>query len=125
MVCSAASGPDGLFAFEELTEAATEERASEYAADSKTEREQGSSYFEHFEYTFGDEYSCEDKPYLRDAEAKDKRFTGKDEVFAFRRVQSRLREMMTDEYLRVQHLCFTTQEVNVDLLLSSTRRLEA
>ena len=49
----------------------------------------------------------------------DKRFTGEEEIFTFRRVESRLSEMMSVEYLRLQHLCFVTQDVDVDLLLRS------
>lgn len=43
---------------------------------------------------------------------------GEEEVFALRRVESRMREMLTEEYLRLQHLCFTTQDVRVSLLLT-------
>ena len=40
---------------------------------------------------------------------------GEEEVFAFRRVESRLKEMMTEEYLQLQHLLFTTTEVTISL----------
>lgn len=39
----------------------------------------------------------------------DKRFTGEDEIFALTRIESRLAEMMSEEYLRLQHMCFITE----------------
>ena len=120
LVCTAAHSPDSLFAYEALSKAAQQETYDDYYVDSTTEREQGRFYID-FDHDFGDEYACDDKAYLK-PEA-DKRFTGEDEIFAFRRVESRLKEMMTEEYLRLQHLCFTTQEVNVKMLLGTAREL--
>eukprot|EP00667_Euglena_gracilis_P008773 EG_transcript_8895 len=111
LVCTAARPLNQLFAYEELTAADTSENFDEYYAQSTTEREQG-RFFMDFTADFGEEYSNANRP-AADGSPRDKRFTGEEEVFALRRVESRMREMLTEEYLRLQHLCFTTQDVRV------------
>eukprot|EP01063_Lacrimia_lanifica_P001740 TRINITY_DN1089_c0_g6_i1.p1 TRINITY_DN1089_c0_g6~~TRINITY_DN1089_c0_g6_i1.p1 ORF type:complete len:534 (+),score=208.77 TRINITY_DN1089_c0_g6_i1:60-1661(+) len=46
------------------------------------------------------------------------RFTGEEDVFAFKRVESRLAEMATDEYLLLPHLNFVPDDINIQLLTS-------
>ena len=45
------------------------------------------------------------------------RFTGEEDVFAFRRVESRLSEMATREYLLLPHLNFVADDVDLSLLV--------
>eukprot|EP00668_Euglena_longa_P030156 GGOE01037578.1.p1 GENE.GGOE01037578.1~~GGOE01037578.1.p1 ORF type:complete len:560 (+),score=133.55 GGOE01037578.1:77-1681(+) len=115
LVCTAACPLGQLFAYDELTAADTSENFDEYYANSTTDREQG-RFFIDFAADFGGKHSSGRR--AADRPAHDKRFTGEDEVFALRRVQSRMREMLTEEYVRLQHLCFTTQDVRTSLLLT-------
>mmetsp|Transcript_46271 Transcript_46271/g.82669 ORF Transcript_46271/g.82669 Transcript_46271/m.82669 type:complete len:151 (-) Transcript_46271:840-1292(-) len=126
LVCTAAHQPDKLFSYEELTKAGSMQQSDDYYTYSTSEREQG-RFFLDWENDFGDETShCHrsNGSYLKEP-SNDRRFTGAEEVFAFQRVESRLKEMITEEYLQLQHLLFTTTEVNVQILLNGTRQVGA
>eukprot|EP01061_Rhynchopus_euleeides_P010767 TRINITY_DN20348_c0_g1_i1.p1 TRINITY_DN20348_c0_g1~~TRINITY_DN20348_c0_g1_i1.p1 ORF type:complete len:345 (+),score=133.12 TRINITY_DN20348_c0_g1_i1:77-1036(+) len=48
------------------------------------------------------------------------RFTGEEDVFSFKRAESRLAEMATREYILLPHLNFVVDDLNVEVLLGGS-----
>eukprot|EP01060_Flectonema_neradi_P009449 TRINITY_DN16731_c0_g1_i1.p1 TRINITY_DN16731_c0_g1~~TRINITY_DN16731_c0_g1_i1.p1 ORF type:complete len:479 (+),score=84.00 TRINITY_DN16731_c0_g1_i1:57-1493(+) len=89
LVCTAEADIDNVFAYELLSDAAA--RQSAHSSDS-------------------DDASVTDGATWR--------FTGEEDVFAFKRVESRLSEMATHEYLLLPHLNYIIDDIDMGMLFT-------
>ena len=89
LICTAEADLKNLFAYETLSDAAL--RQSSHSADS-------------------DDSSFDSRTLWR--------FSGEEDVFAFKRVESRLAEMSTHEYLLLPHLNYVIDDIYIEMLFT-------
>eukprot|EP01062_Namystynia_karyoxenos_P026881 TRINITY_DN20757_c0_g1_i1.p1 TRINITY_DN20757_c0_g1~~TRINITY_DN20757_c0_g1_i1.p1 ORF type:complete len:601 (+),score=199.22 TRINITY_DN20757_c0_g1_i1:77-1804(+) len=109
LVCTAHSPINNLFLYESLGREGSAEAGRQYDADSTAEGRGGVN-----DGVAGSTRPGDGMPRLAQL-----RFSGEEEVFAFRRVESRLQEMATNEYISLPHLEYMIDDADLSPLLGT------